>query len=317
MDKNKTGFSLVELLVVIATGSLLLGILMPSLQGARHLAYQTVCSSNISAVALGLIMYSQSWDDFLPAAYTYIESGPDNPLISHWSFVLKNEGVISEKHTTCPVFGRQGLPPQSTTEDNLEQGQVSVVAGKIDSQIPRCAYTVNEALCPRNRFTVGFEGAIRPNRYVRCSEIKMARGTILATEWTTDWKMLSVAGTGTCCSYLPVHGVKALGTSSHYNLNSVPIDPDKPCFKGGVYEKLTASDLSLWQSTSRVDPPHLDWVGRNHGLCNSTKKDMRKGNFAYVDGHVECKSVYDTLSPTFEWGYRVYSIDSGADAMIK
>jgi len=36
-----------------------------------------------------------------------------------------------------------------------------------------------------------------------------------------------------------------------------------------------------------------------------------------VDGHVECKSVYETLSPTFEWGYRVYSIDSGADTMIK
>ena len=38
-----------------------------------------------------------------------------------------------------------------------------------------------------------------------------------------------------------------------------------------------------------------------------------RANFAYVDGHVELKTIFQTLSPGFEWGDQVYSLEPGTD----
>jgi hypothetical protein len=32
-----------------------------------------------------------------------------------------------------------------------------------------------------------------------------------------------------------------------------------------------------------------------------------------VDGHVETKNLRDTMSPTWEWGDRIYSLNPGSD----
>lgn len=55
--KNKSGFTLVELLVVISIIALLLGVLMPSMQKAKSLARSVICSSNLKQIGLGVDMY--------------------------------------------------------------------------------------------------------------------------------------------------------------------------------------------------------------------------------------------------------------------
>ncbi len=52
------GFTLVELLVVVAIIALLLGILLPALGAAREVARTTVCAMNMRQVAIGFVMYA-------------------------------------------------------------------------------------------------------------------------------------------------------------------------------------------------------------------------------------------------------------------
>ena len=67
--RNK-GFTLIELLVVIAIIAILAAILFPVFAKAREKARQASCASNIKQLAIGLIAYSQDYDEaFSPSFY--------------------------------------------------------------------------------------------------------------------------------------------------------------------------------------------------------------------------------------------------------
>ncbi len=55
---RREAFTLVELLVVIAIITLLIAMLMPTLQGARHLAWSAHCKTNLAALAKSVVVYS-------------------------------------------------------------------------------------------------------------------------------------------------------------------------------------------------------------------------------------------------------------------
>lgn len=63
-------FTLIELLVVIAIISLLVSILLPSLNRARELTKAVVCTSNLRNWGLAFAMYEQENDGLLPRPYS-------------------------------------------------------------------------------------------------------------------------------------------------------------------------------------------------------------------------------------------------------
>ena len=64
-SRQKAGFTLVELLVVISIIAMLLAILMPSLQKAREQARKVVCTSNLRQMGIVWILYAENNDGSL------------------------------------------------------------------------------------------------------------------------------------------------------------------------------------------------------------------------------------------------------------
>ncbi|MCX6368905.1 MAG: DUF1559 domain-containing protein [Armatimonadetes bacterium] len=65
-DTNKSAFTLIELLVVIAIIAILAAILFPVFAQARERARAISCVSNMKNLSLGVLMYTQDYDEQFP-----------------------------------------------------------------------------------------------------------------------------------------------------------------------------------------------------------------------------------------------------------
>ncbi len=78
------GFTLIELLVVVSIVALLLGILLPSLKGARGGAKRVACGANLRGIGQALRGYLNESNDILPVV-AYLPSlpgeGPPRPSL--------------------------------------------------------------------------------------------------------------------------------------------------------------------------------------------------------------------------------------------
>src|SRR5687767_6770489 len=139
LSPNRTGFTLVELLVVIGIIALLISILLPALNRAKDHANRVACMSNIRQLTTGYRMYSDDNRGWLLLGWPDGTGGPQLPgLRPPTDFI--------------PYFighGRTGgMNPPLTKQDNL-----GVVGGNTEEAIERgslfkYAKTVKIYRCP-------------------------------------------------------------------------------------------------------------------------------------------------------------------------
>jgi len=78
-------FSLVEILVVVSTTAVLLGVLLPPLGAARRQAKKTLCLSNLRQMAMAAQSYASGNDEHYPLAY-YTVRNDDTRYYFAWDF---------------------------------------------------------------------------------------------------------------------------------------------------------------------------------------------------------------------------------------
>ncbi len=122
---GKGGFTLTELLIVLAILVLLLGMLVPSLSGARRQASMSACAMQMRGVGVALRQFAVGNQNYLPP-FAFSDYSGNLPLSGHWGgwsqegdpdrfgrdlqkgmknvnlHRLVSDGYISAGHLICP-----------------------------------------------------------------------------------------------------------------------------------------------------------------------------------------------------------------------
>jgi prepilin-type N-terminal cleavage/methylation domain-containing protein/prepilin-type processing-associated H-X9-DG protein len=314
---GRTGFTLVELLVVVAIIGLLAAILLPSLANAREMAKASACLSNLHNAGTQLMLYYNDNHGLFPSSYSYVDGNSSAGGYYHWTAAISptdyKDPVNSGKYPkyseqyVCPSHTPGGWAPSNFTTGRIPSppsGQVSQSAGIDDRQAARLSYVANEVIMPRKKYNADHDIASPPGTSNLClvsaDEVEQAQHTILLGEFSQSANCIwgsSVGGGSAYKSHRPTNGIKVVGGG---------VFDGEGYATGTQVAKLTyaeaqgAIDAVLADKSVAASSHHISYIDPN---CHKSGS-----NYNFVDGHAAKFTLQDTLDQgNYMWGRKVYS----------
>lgn len=115
--KKRDGFTLVELLVVIAIIAVLAAILFPVLAQARAKARQSACTSNLGQIASAFLMYANDYNQMMPTVGWVFRPTPDDARL--WT------AMIAPYARNKDIFRCPGAPESEYGETWAQRARLS------------------------------------------------------------------------------------------------------------------------------------------------------------------------------------------------
>jgi prepilin-type N-terminal cleavage/methylation domain-containing protein/prepilin-type processing-associated H-X9-DG protein len=184
---RQKGFTLIELLVVIAIIAILASILFPVFARARENARRASCQSNLKQIGLGILQYTQDYDEKMPfPSYGWV-SGSDtaagnNP--SDWMDVLQPY-LKSYQVLQCPSDASTDLPPAL---DNQATSYVVNVHGQTESLAAGPPFSHTNAGSP---VVVGSSSIESPATQLMVADNSSTSGSPSNYQTQSDWSDLT------------------------------------------------------------------------------------------------------------------------------
>jgi prepilin-type N-terminal cleavage/methylation domain-containing protein/prepilin-type processing-associated H-X9-DG protein len=289
---QKRAFTLIELLVVIAIIAILAAILFPVFAQAREKARQTSCLSNQKQMGLGVMMYTQDYDETLPSAYYYNNDNDSSGGYTHWSGVVqpyvKNLGIF-----VCPSDKNRGLAPTNFIGNNLgygaPSGQIAQFPAIQDNQAPRLSYVANGAVISRKRRTAD------PGNVVSLASMDAPASTIMVAELTDSVPCIngSSAASGVAFkTHRNTHTVKTAAGAAftqETEASGTPLMALTPAEANATFTTCQAGTASYF--VAYVAP----------------RRHSDGANYTFSDGHSKFHKFEQTINPVnYLWGVRYY-----------
>jgi prepilin-type N-terminal cleavage/methylation domain-containing protein len=122
MKKRKKGFTLIELMIVIAIIAILAAVLVPNFMRAREASRLTACKSNLKSLSTSMETYSNDWDGMYPGG---TDGGTITEAGDHRNTTATPAGAVSFRRDY--VGKRMACPTARSTDYRIAIGTGGIV----------------------------------------------------------------------------------------------------------------------------------------------------------------------------------------------